>query len=212
MHLIFDLDGTLIDSLPGIAAALNHALESESLPTHSLEAIRSFIGTGSLELVRQALPTGSSNTLAHQLDSAFKHHYAGHWQAGSMLYPGIRELVGKLHHQGHHLAVLSNKPDAFTREIVDHFFPGGVFASVMGHSDRFPRKPAPDSALHLLHQWHAAPESARFIGDSDIDYTTARNAGIPFIGVDWGYHPTSNMGGTIASNTDELAALIDQAS
>lgn len=208
MHLIFDLDGTLVDSLAGIASALNRALESKGLPTHPESAVRTFIGKGSLELVRQAKPAGTPDSLAHELDSAFQRDYADHWHAGSHLYQGITSLIRDLHADGHKLAVLSNKPDKFTREIVDHFFPAGSFDEVLGKSDRFALKPAPDAAEHLLNQWKISPSEARFIGDSDIDRLTAQNAGIPFVGVSWGYHPATGLGNSVAHTVQELETLL----
>lgn len=208
MHLIFDLDGTLIDSLPGIASALNLALESRRLPSHSVNRVRSFIGKGSLELVRQAMPDGLPDSLAHQLEAGFRLEYAEQWKLGTILYAGIEGMVQDLHREGHQLAVLSNKPDAFTREMVTHFFPEGAFGSVLGQSEQFPRKPAPDSALHLVTEWGIQPSQARFIGDSDVDRQTALNAGIPFVGVDWGYHPPENLGDKVASSVEELVRLL----
>jgi len=208
VHLIFDLDGTLVDSLAGIASALNRALESKGLPTHPEAVVRTFIGKGSLELARQAIPSGSPDALAHELDAAFQRDYADHWRTGSELYPGIASLITTLHADGYPLAVLSNKPDLFTREIVEHFFPGAVFTEVMGKSDRFERKPAPDAALHLLETWAITPGEARFIGDSDIDRLTAENAEIPFIGVSWGYHPMTGLGERVATDVDGLDSLI----
>ena len=208
MHIIFDLDGTLVDSLPGIAAALNHTLESRGLPIHSEPKIRGFIGKGSLELVRQAMPADSPTSLAHELDAGFQQAYADTWRQGSVLYPGIESLIQELKSSQHHLAVLSNKPEAFTREIVAHFFPGELFESTLGNSEQFPRKPAPDAALHLLAAWGITAADAHFIGDSDIDQLTAENAAIPFIGVGWGYHPPTRLGQTVAKDVGQLAALL----
>ena len=208
MYLIFDLDGTLVDSLAGIASALNRALESLGLPSHPESAVTTFIGKGSLELARQAMPSGSPEPLAHELDAAFQREYADQWKAGSHLYPGIDTLIHSLHREGHQLAILSNKPDAFTREIVDHFFPGDIFTQVLGKSERFARKPAPDAARFLLDQWNIHPSDARFIGDSDVDRQTAENAHIPFIGVAWGYHPSTGLGDTVAESSDQLGNLL----
>jgi phosphoglycolate phosphatase len=155
------------------------------------------------------MPAGSPDSLAHELDEAFKHFYADRWQTGSVLYPGIKDLIHQLHAGGHSLAVLSNKPDTFTREIVEHFFPGSLFDQVLGHSERFPRKPEPDAALHLLRVSGVGPSAAKFIGDSDIDRMTAENAGIPFVGVSWGYHPADGLGDHIADTTDTLFELLN---
>jgi len=184
--LVFDLDGTLVDSLAGIADALNQALAEAGHPTHSLDAVRSFVGNGSLELARRALPRDADISPA-DLESSFRHHYAHTWQTGTQPYPGILDLLAKLRHRP--LAVLSNKPDAFTRDIVAALFPVGTFTHVIGQSDRFPRKPAPDALLHLCRQWNCPPPDVTLIGDSLPDLESAANAGCQFIGVGWGYHP-----------------------
>jgi phosphoglycolate phosphatase len=206
--LIFDLDGTLIDSLPGIAASLNHALADRGLPVHPLPAVRSFIGNGSLELARRSLPPGSPDSLAPQVEAGFRQHYAAHWPSGTFLYPGIAAMVRDLAAAGHPLAVLSNKPHPFTVEIVRHFFPDEPFDEVLGHAPEHPRKPAPDSALQLLARWGVRPRDARFVGDSTVDRETAGRAGIPFIGVAWGYHPPDALGPTVLDTPEDLDGII----
>ena len=206
--LIFDLDGTLVHSLPGIARSLNHALAEENLPTHPESAVRGFIGDGSLVLAQRALPAGSPDSLAHDLEGAFKRHYAETWREGSTLYPGIEDLISSLARDGRALAILSNKPHPFTCEFAEHFFPNGTFSQVLGQSPETAKKPAPDTARTILGNWGIAPEMARFIGDSTVDRQTASNAEIPFVAVAWGYHDPEYLGPKIAASAEELATFL----
>ena len=191
--LIFDLDGTLVDSLPGIAASLNRSLSHLGLPTHGSPAIRTFIGNGSLELARKAVPAGSPDDLAHQVEAAFKADYAATWPDGTAPYDGIPECLAALAAAGFPLAVLSNKPHDFTVEIVERLFPGLPFAPVFGQRPEIPRKPDPEAALQIARHWGLAPENCRFIGDSTIDLVTAAAAGIPAVAVTWGYHDAADL-------------------
>jgi phosphoglycolate phosphatase len=186
--LIFDLDGTLVDSLPGIAASLNRSLGRLGLPTHGSREIRTFIGNGSLELARKAVPAGSPDDLAHQVEAAFKQDYALTWPDGTAPYPGIPECLAALAAAGFPLAILSNKPHPFTVEIVERIFPGVPFDPVLGQRPETPRKPDPEAALQIARFWGFPPENCRFIGDSTIDIATARAAEIPAVAVAWGYH------------------------
>lgn len=208
--LIFDLDGTLIDSLPGIAASLNAALTRHGLPTHPLSAVRTFIGNGTLVLAQRALPADAAPALAREVEADFKDHYALHWPEGTTLYPGIAALIDHLAATGHQLAVLSNKPHPFTVEIVQRFFPRRPFSQVLGQTPEIARKPAPDAAHAILLRWGFRPAEATFIGDSTIDRETAANAGIPFLAVAWGYHDPRHLGPAIAYRAEEIPELLAQ--
>jgi len=191
--LIFDLDGTLVDSLPGIAASLNRSLRQLGLPTHDTPAVRSFIGNGSLELARKAAPAGSPDELAHRIEADFKVDYAATWPEGTAPYAGIPDCLAALAAAGFPLAVLSNKPHDFTVEIVERLFPAVPFAPVFGQRPEIPRKPDPAAALQIARHWGLAPEQCRFIGDSTVDLATAAAAGIPAIAVAWGYHDAAEL-------------------
>ncbi len=186
--LIFDLDGTLIDSLPGIAASLNRALERCSLPGHADGDVRRFIGNGSYELARRAMPDDSPPADILAVETAFKDDYALTWPEGTAPYDGIPECLESLASAGFRLAVLSNKPHPFTVEIVQSLFPGLPFDPVFGQRPETPRKPDPEAALQIARHWGLPPEWCRFIGDSTVDLETARAAGMPAIAVSWGYH------------------------
>lgn len=210
--LIFDLDGTLVDSLPGIAASLNRSLEIHGLPTHDPAAVRGFIGNGSLMLARRALPDGSDPSLAEAVEQSFREDYAVTWPDGTSPYPGIPECLKSLEKRGFRLAVLSNKPHPFTVEIVTRVFPGIPFDPVLGQRAEVPQKPQPEGALQIARQWVTAPSECLFIGDSTVDLETARNAGMTAIAVCWGYHDREALQGVGADqwveNVTDLAEFL----
>ncbi len=184
--LIFDLDGTLVDSLPGIATALNHSLRELDLPTHSQEAVVKFIGDGIYSLVERAL----GPHLAHrrqEVVAGFQKHYATHWKTGTSPYPGILELLEDLHQRKIPLAVLSNKPHAYTVEIVATLFPPHLFSPVQGHHEAFPKKPDPTTALQIVSDWGLTPQEVAYVGDSTVDLATAQAGNLIPLIFSWGY-------------------------
>ena len=183
---IFDLDGTLVDSLPGIAAALNHALKDLDLPPHSQTAVAGFIGDGVDNLVRRALGDELADHREEVL-TRFQAHYPHDWKTGTHPYPGIMDLLEKLSNTGVPLAVLSNKPHPYTVEIVKTIFPSGLFAPVLGHRPGFPRKPDPTVALEIVESWQLSPSEVAYVGDSSVDLATARAAGLVPLIFSWGY-------------------------
>jgi phosphoglycolate phosphatase len=189
--LIFDLDGTLVDSLPGITAALNHALEDFDLPTHPQKRVAGFVGDGMDNLVRRALREPSEERVAAVLE-LFKKHYREDWKNGTHPYDGMIDFLRDLSRQGYRLAVLSNKPHPFTVEIVEGLFPSGLFDPVRGHLPEVPRKPDPTSVLEMVEGWNLTPAEVAYVGDSTVDLATARAAGLtPFI-FSWGYGTPSD--------------------
>jgi phosphoglycolate phosphatase len=210
--LIFDLDGTLVDSLPGIAASLNRALASMDLPTHPPDAVRTFIGNGSLMLARRAAPAGVDEARVREVETRFKADYDETWPEGTRPFEGVPELLADLAAEGRALAVLSNKPDPFTVEIVRRLFPRISFGVILGHREGSPLKPDPTSALEAVAALGLTPESCRFIGDSTVDIETARRAGIPPLAVTWGYHdpdPLRAAGAeTLAASVSELRRIL----
>ena len=212
--LIFDLDGTLVDSLQGIAASLNHALALSGLPAHPHEAVRGFIGNGSRVLIRRGAPADADETLVNTVEQAFKSHYDLTWQDGTMVYPGIAGLLESLQTRGYPLAVLSNKPHPFTETIVARVFPTIRFAAVLGQRAGIPHKPDPAGALEISKSLRLSPENCTVIGDSTMDLETARNAGMQVIAVTWGYHDRDRLAaagaGLIADDPAGLLELLAQ--
>ena len=199
--LIFDLDGTLIDSLPGISGSLNRALEASGFATHPDRDVRRFIGNGSYELARRALPSGTPEAAILEVEERFKADYAGTWPDGTMPYLGIPALLEALSAAGRRLAVLSNKPHPFTVEIVERLFPGIRFEPVTGQRPELRRKPFPDAALWIAEQWSMLPADCLLIGDSTIDLVTAQAAGMQAVATAWGYHDPEDL---LAAGADTL--------
>ena len=191
--LVFDLDGTLVESLPGIATALNRALEKLGLPTHSLENIRRFIGRGVAVLAAEALPKNPTEAQIEQLADAFRAEYADTWQSGTELLPGVPETLARLQSAGMPMAVWSNKPHEFTIEMVALMFPDTRFQAVLGLRDGVPRKPDPASAREITAiLGHPAAVTA-LVGDSLTDLESARNAGWQAIAVGSGYEDPEKL-------------------
>lgn len=208
--LIFDLDGTLVESLPGIAASLNRALALHGLSGHDDEAVRGFIGDGARMLVSRAMAPGEVAPHSESVLASFTEDYAISWQHGTQPYDGITELLADLRARGVPLAVLSNKPHAFTIEIVAKLFPGDTFSAVLGNREGLSHKPDPTGALEIAATIGFAPENCVLIGDSTIDLETARNAGMASIAVTWGYHDREHLLGAdkIAEDMKALAGLL----
>lgn len=211
--LIFDLDGTLVDSLPGIAASLNHSLASAGFPVHLENRVRDFIGDGSFELARRALPAGETDATIRRIEQGFKSHYATNWPDGTRPYAGISDLLGSLRDSGSRIAVLSNKPHDFTVEIVRRFFPDVAFDEILGQREATPRKPDPTAALNIADLWNTPASQCVFIGDSTVDLETATRAGMLFVGVGWGYHDSSVLkaagAGKLAESPADLARFLE---
>lgn len=210
--LIFDLDGTLVDSLAGIATSLNHALESLALPCHVTADVRRFIGDGSWMLAKRAAPAGSSDEQIGAIEQAFKTHYDANWIRGTVPYPGISELLESLQALGHPLAILSNKPHPFTEAIAKAVFPGIEFDVIVGQKSGIPHKPDPTGALEIVRAFGLPGSQCILIGDSTIDIATSRNAGLRSIAVTWGYHDRSPLEaaepGCLMDSPEELLAKL----
>lgn len=191
--VIFDLDGTLVHSLSGIAQALNTVLERHQLPTHSEQTVRTFIGDGITKLVERACPDNYQDEQVTELTKEVSAEYSTTWQQGTKPYPEVCETLKNLLNSGTKIAVLSNKPHAFCEAMTDFIFPDIPFTAVIGQHQGMPTKPDPASALHLAKTLKACPEEIAFVGDSTIDIATARHAGMVSIAATWGYHDLDQL-------------------
>jgi phosphoglycolate phosphatase len=190
--VIFDLDGTIADTLRDIAESMNETLAAHGLPTHDLVRYKRVVGGGAKNLASLLLPQDKQH-LIDELTREFRARYAERPIQHSRPYPGMLELLEALVTRGHPLAVLSNKPDHLTKPIVAQLFPNIAFVRVLGESPAYPRKPDPASALALSKDLGVAPNRCVLVGDTSIDVRTARAANMLPIGVRWGFHDPSEL-------------------
>jgi phosphoglycolate phosphatase len=183
---IFDLDGTLVDSLADIGGAMNHALALHGLPTHPIESYLEFVGEGVHRLAEKALPPGGLEHKDAVLDE-YRRYYAANLLVRTAPYPGIEALLDGLTARGVALAVLSNKPDAPTRTLVEQLFSRWPMRAVHGERAGVPRKPDPTAALDIARVVGVQPAECMFVGDTAIDMRTANAAGMLPVGVLWGF-------------------------
>ena len=190
--IIFDLDGTLADTLQDLADALNCGLKELHLPEHSPEDYRMMVGTGFRELCRQALPQDRMDLLEALMEKSEK-RYAQHYLDKTKPYPGIVQLLDDLHRRGLSLALLSNKPDDFVKQMTRQMFGPNCFKLILGEQQGLPRKPDPAGALLILRQLKVSPADSLYVGDSGTDMQTATAAGMYPVGVSWGFRDRSEL-------------------
>jgi len=209
---IFDLDGTLLDTLADLATACNLALAELGLPGHSEESYRFFVGKGMRGLIEKAVPPGSPVALADDCAARFARYYQDCWHEKTRPYPGVEGLLRRLDAAGAGLAILSNKPHEFTLLCVRHFFPAVDFLRVFGLRDGHARKPDPASALELAAIAGLSTQDCFFIGDSAIDIATGDNAGMNTIGVTWGFRGREGLKDSpaqhLVTTADEIYRLV----
>ena len=183
---IFDLDGTLLDTLNDLAVSTNYALHWAGMPEHSVDDVKVFVGNGVKKLIERAMPDGINNPKFEMTYSKFKEHYIEHSMDTTKPYPGILETLAELKKKNKKIAVVSNKFYDATQKLCRHFFCDYVQVSI-GERENIRKKPAPDTVLEALRQLGAERETAVYIGDSDVDVNTAKNSGLPCISVLWGF-------------------------
>lgn len=183
---IFDLDGTILDTVEDLAASVNAALTASGFPERSVEDVRRFVGNGIRRTLELAAPEGTSPTAVDRLYRDFTDHYRVHNADRTRPYDGIPELVASLREAGMKTAVVSNKVDSAVKALCERFFPG-QFDLAVGERDGVPRKPSPEGVREVLDTLGVAPQEAVYIGDSEVDIQTARNAGLDEVLVAWGF-------------------------
>lgn len=182
---IFDLDGTLLDTLQDLAASVNYALRQHHMPEHSIDDVRRFVGNGVRRLMERAIPEGAANPAFEAAFATFRKYYMEHSLDTTRPYDGIPELIHELKKRGCRMAVVSNKMMAATQKLVHHFFPEIEVAIGEDEAAGIRKKPAPDTVFAAMKQ--LGEGSAVYVGDSDVDLATARNSGLPCISVLWGF-------------------------
>ena len=204
--VIFDLDGTLLDTIADLASATNHALIQLGYPTHDIETIRTFVGNGINKLLERALPTEEqTEDNVMRMRSHFVPYYDMHNADLSQPYPGIEDLLQGLQEKGLGIAVASNKYQEATVKLVRHYFPNITFAEVLGQRENIPVKPDPTIVSDILQKTGIEKEEVIYVGDSGVDMQTARNAGVDAVGVSWGFRPRTEL------ETFHPLAIIDKA-
>ena len=192
--VLFDLDGTLLDSLEGIALAMNAVLSEQGWATHPTAAYATMVGNGIEEMVERAIgPLRADEETMKKLVADYRRHYSRLWLQHSPPYPGIEELLDFLVKQGTALAVLSNKRDDFCKSMVAHFFPKIKFVKVCGTLSGVPQKPDPGAALAIAEKLAIAPERFLYLGDTDVDMQTAVAARMFAGGVAWGFRSVAEL-------------------
>lgn len=184
--LIFDMDGTILDTLEDLKDSINHILEQYGMPTRSLEEVRSFVGNGIQKLVERSAKAGTDEATILRMFEDMKQYYQLHCYDTTKPYDGIVELIQTLRAKGYLVSVVSNKADAAVQELCSKFF-DGLMDCAIGEREGIARKPAPDSVYMVMKELNVAPEDVVYIGDSEVDFATAVNAGIDCIVVTWGF-------------------------
>jgi len=209
--IIFDLDGTLLNTLGDLADASNFALAKFGYPTHPEEQYRTFVGNGIPKLIERILPEGTSAEERKRVHAEFSEYYALHKADRTAPYPGISELLAELRSRGITAVCNTNKAHTYSVDLLGGFF-GDLLAEVSGDSGKFPRKPAPDAALYFAEKYKCENAKPLYVGDSSVDMQTAQNAGIDACGVLWGFRTRKELEQFspkfIAENTAQLRKYI----
>jgi phosphoglycolate phosphatase len=213
--VLFDLDGTLVDSLADLANSMNRVLTRQGLPPHPVEAYRYFVGDGITNLVQRALPDEAlQQEIIEECVQEMRKEYALRWAETTRPYPGIAELLDALATRGIEMTILSNKPDELTQEVVRTLLPDWRFAAVAGAKDAIARKPDPAGALRIASLLQRVPEEFLYLGDTNTDMRTARGAGMFAIGALWGFRTAEELKDSgaqaLISVPIELCRLLDR--
>jgi phosphoglycolate phosphatase len=212
--VLFDLDGTLLDTLADLGNAVNAVLTLHGFPAHPIDAYRYFVGDGAASLIDRALPEDVRQTdAAASCLRAFREDYSRRWSVETRPYEGVPELLDALTVRGIKKAILSNKPHAFTQLCVQHLLSDWAFDAVYGQRDGAPQKPDPAGALEIAAQLGIAPGHFLFVGDTAGDMQTARAAGMFSVGVLWGFRPREELvesgAQALIARPAELLGLLD---
>ena len=211
--VIFDLDGTLLDTIADLAVSTNHALTHLGYPTHEEGTIRTFVGNGINKLLERSLPEGErTEANLMRMREYFIPYYDAHNADFSSPYPGMVILLEKLQAKGILLAVASNKYQEATEKLVRHYFPTIRFVEILGQREGIPVKPDPSIVNDILKKANVSPEETLYVGDSGVDMQTALNAGVDAVGVSWGFRPRAELEGFcpkgIVDKAEELLEFV----
>ena len=208
--VIFDLDGTLLDTIDDLKEAVNHAMSLRGFPTFTRDQVMAMVGHGARNLMRKALPVGhKEDDMVDAAYNDFRAYYITHIDVHTKPFPGIQDLLTQLHQEGVMLAVASNKFQEGTEHLIKEFFPGIPFVAVLGNRPGFPYKPSPEIVEEVLNKADVKKEEAVMVGDSETDMETAANGGIKSIVVSWGYRNMNGVPGLkVANSAEELLKIL----
>ena len=206
--VIFDLDGTLLNTLDDLTDSTNYALSKFGYPTRTIEEVRQFVGNGVAKLIERAIPEGKNNPNFEKCLAIFKENYAQNMYNKTAPYNGIIEMLSNLKSRGIKIAVVSNKFDLAVKKLCKKYFEGFIdFAAGENEAQGIKKKPAPDTVISVLNEFNFAPEDAVYVGDSDVDIMTAKNSKMPCISVTWGFRDEKFLlenGATILINAPSV--------
>ena len=207
--VLFDMDGTLLDTLEDLRDGVNLMLERRGYPLRTMEEICAFVGNGARQLMQLALPVGTADAEVESVLEEYREWYKVNYCIKTRPYDGVEEILTSLRTRGVKVAVVTNKPDATARQLAEKFFPG---LPAFGQRDEIPKKPAPDMVRNALEVLGVAAQDAVYIGDSEVDVKTARNAGLPLIAVSWGFRTREQLRAAgaeiIVDTAEELRQLL----
>ena len=209
--VIFDLDGTLLNTLGDLTDAVNHGLTAHGFPTHTQAEVRTYIGDGVKQLIARSCPPGTDRDTQAAVLAEYLPFYAAHNMDKTAPYPGLLELMGELKAAGYRLGVVSNKHAPGVKALCAHYFDGRLDVAVGGDGTR-PLKPAPDNLLYAMEQMGVAPDAVWYVGDSVQDVITAHAAGVKVAAVTWGFQDAERLAAEIpaalVNTAEELKAVI----
>lgn len=207
--IVFDLDGTLLDSSGGLANSLNFVLRQFGFAEISRRDVVRFTGNGSRMLVERSLPGGKACPHFEEILSAYLDRYSSHSSEGTAPYPGIKELVAELVRRSMPMAVATNKDEYIAKDLLEHFFPGTFL--VKGGGDGHPKKPDPRGVLEACSEFGISPNESLYVGDTSVDAETATAAGMPFVLCSWGFRPREELEllGTVIDNPAQILDFLD---
>lgn len=211
--VIFDLDGTLLDTLEDLYLSVNAALAFCGFPQKSRDFVRQSVGNGVRRLMRLSVPDGEENPRFEECFHRFQSHYAAHLNDHTAPYAGVMEMLRHLSEIKCPMAIVSNKSDGAVQVLNRNLF-GSLIQAAIGETDHIRRKPAPDTVLEAMHRLNVRPEDCVYVGDSEVDIQTAKNSGLPCILVSWGFRDREALAalhdGPIVDTTEELLAVLEQ--
>lgn len=209
--VIFDMDGTILYTLDDLTDSANYALKKMGYPLKSVEQVKGFVGNGVKKMLERCMPASYTKEEFDKSYAYFSEYYKVHCNDKTSIYKGVKEVIARLKENSYKTAVVSNKDDYAVKELCKTFF-NGLFDSELGVTDGIAKKPAPDLCEIALKELNSSKSEAVYIGDSDVDFMTAKNTGLKFIGISWGFKGREfleKLGAeTVVDNPEEIFALL----